>query len=92
MPMMDPQEPDGSPGTSTGSTDGSPDAFILVERDMFQDAGQQEPGGLQLAVLMPEEFAIGTTKAFERGYAYEYQKRQIRNGTIYVCKKGQRLG
>ena len=98
MPMMDPQEPDGSPGTSTGSTDGAPDAFILVERDMFQDAGQQEPGGLQLAVPdgspgMPEEFAIGTTKAFAKGYAYEYEKRQIRNATIYgatiyVCKRG----
>ena len=58
----------------------------------------QEPGGRQLAVPdgspgMPEEFVIGTTKAFARGYAYEYEKRQIRNATIYdatiyVCKRG----
>ena len=60
---------------------------------MPQDAGQQEPGGRQLAVpdgspVRPENIVIGTASAFHGDYAYKYQKQQVGNETIYVCKKG----
>ena len=47
--------------------------------------GQQVPGGGQ---EMPERLTIGTKKAFERNYAFPYQKKQINAETIYVCNKG----
>ena len=63
------------------------------------DGGHQEPGGSQLAVpdgpqvpgggqQMPEHLTIGTQKAFEKNYAFPYQKTQIGSETIYVCTKG----
>ena len=36
---------------------------------------------------LPESFTIGTTKAFDKGYAYEYKKEMIKGETIYVCNK-----
>ena len=63
------------------------------------DGGQQEPGGSQLAVpdgpqvpgggqQMPERLTIGTKKAFEKNYAFPYEKKHIGSETIYVCTKG----
>ena len=62
---------------------------------MPQDAGQQEPGGRQLAVpdgspVMPENIIIGTANAFHVDEAYKYQKIQIGPETIYVCGKGSK--
>ena len=37
---------------------------------------------------MPEHLTIGTKKAFERNYAFPYQKEKIGSETIYVCSKG----
>ena len=36
----------------------------------------------------PDSFVIGTKKAFERGYAYQYTKDNIAGEYIYVCDKG----
>ena len=63
------------------------------------DGGQQEPGGSQLAVpdgpqvpgggqQMPERLTIGTKKAFEKNYAFQYEKIKIGAETVYVCMKG----
>ena len=64
-----------------------------MDPQMPQDAGQQEPGGRQLAVpdgspVMPENIIIGTDNAFRGDNAYTYEKRQIGDETIYVCTKG----
>ena len=64
-----------------------------MDPQMPQDAGQQEPGGRQLAVpdgspVMPANIVSGTANAFRGNNAYKYQKRQIGNETIYVCEKG----
>ena len=37
---------------------------------------------------MPERLIIGTQEAFERNYAFPYEKKQIGSETIYVCNKG----
>ena len=37
---------------------------------------------------MPERLIIGTPEAFERDYAFLYERKQIRSETIYVCTKG----
>ena len=37
---------------------------------------------------VPEFFTIGTKKAFEKNYAFPYEKKQIGSETIYVCTKG----
>ena len=37
---------------------------------------------------MPERLTIGTKKAFEKNYAFPYEKKQIGSETIYVCTKG----
>ena len=37
---------------------------------------------------MPERLTIGTKKAFEKNYAFPYEKKQIGSETIYVCNKG----
>ena len=37
---------------------------------------------------MPEHLIIGTQKAFEKNYAFPYEKKQIGSETIYVCNKG----
>ena len=37
---------------------------------------------------MPEHLTIGTKKAFEKNYAFPYEKKQIGSETIYVCTKG----
>ena len=42
----------------------------------------------QLAVQMPKHLTIGTQKAFQRNYAFPYEKKQIGSETIYVCTKG----
>ena len=56
------------------------------------DEGQQKPGGSQQVPgggqEMPEHLTIGTKKAFERNYAFPYEKTQIGLETIYVCTKG----
>ena len=49
------------------------------------DGGEQVPGGGQ---QMPERLTIGTKKAFEKNYAFPYEKKQIGSETIYVCNKG----
>ena len=49
------------------------------------DEGEQVPGGGQ---QMPERLTIGTKKAFEKNYAFPYEKKQIGSETIYVCNKG----
>ena len=59
----------------------------------FQDdGGQQERGGSFVVVpggqQMPERLIIGTQEAFERNYAFPYEKKQIGSETIYVCNKG----
>ena len=63
------------------------------------EGGHQEPIGSQLTVpdgpevpgkfqQMPEHLTIGTKKAFEKNYAFPYEKTQIGSETIYVCTKG----
>ena len=42
----------------------------------------------QLALQMPEHLTVGTKKAFQKNYAFPYQKKQIGSETIYVCTKG----
>ena len=37
---------------------------------------------------MPERLIIGTQEAFERDYAFPYEKKKIGSETIYVCTKG----
>ena len=37
---------------------------------------------------MPERLTIGTKKAFEKNYAFPYEKQQIGLETVYVCNKG----
>ena len=37
---------------------------------------------------MPERLTIGTKKAFEKDYAFPYEKKEIGSETIYVCTKG----
>ena len=37
---------------------------------------------------MPEKLTIGTRKAFEKNYAFPYEKQQIESEIIYVCNKG----
>ena len=37
---------------------------------------------------MPEHLTIGTQKAFEKNYAFPYEKKQIASETVYVCTKG----
>ena len=53
---------------------------------------QQEARGSQLAVpdgrQMPEHLIIGTRKAFEKNYPFEYQKKEIDSETVYICTKG----
>ena len=36
----------------------------------------------------PERIIIGTKKAFENGYAFKSEKKEIAGETIYVCSKG----
>ena len=36
---------------------------------------------------MPEHLTIGTQKAFEKNYAFPYEKKQIASETVYVCTK-----
>ena len=50
-----------------------------------RDGGQQEQGG---SPAMPERLTIGTKKAFQKNYAFPYEKKQIGSETIYVCTKG----
>ena len=44
----------------------------------------QVDGGQQ----MPEQFTIGTKKAFENNQPYTYKRAQIGSETIYVCTQG----
>ena len=37
---------------------------------------------------MPDRLIIGTQEAFERDYAFPYEKKKIGSETIYVCTKG----
>ena len=37
---------------------------------------------------MPQGFRIGTKSAFDKGYEYAYQKKEIISETVYVCTKG----
>ena len=37
---------------------------------------------------MPDTLIIGTRKAFEKNYAFPYEKKHIGSETIYVCTKG----
>ena len=86
--------PDG-PQVPGGGQQMPQDAFHTFPHD----GGQEEPGGTQLVVpegpqvasggqQMPERLTIGTTKAFDRNYAFPYSKTQIGSETIYVCTKG----
>ena len=55
--------------TNIGAGNGYQQSRTLVDPQMPQDAGQQEPGGSQLAVpdgspVMPENIIIGTANAF----------------------------
>ena len=52
--------------------------------DGGQVPGQHPPGGRQ----WPEHLIIGTKKAFEKNYAYKYEKQQIGQETVYKCEKG----
>ena len=36
----------------------------------------------------PTHLTIGTSKAFQKNYAFPYEKKQIGSETIYVCTKG----
>ena len=49
-------------------------------------------GDQQLAIVphcqWPQKLCIGTCKAFEGGYAYAYEKKELGTETIYVCTKG----
>ena len=54
------------------------------DKAMASSDGGEQAGDQQ----MPERLIIGTTKAFENNYAFEYEKKQINDETIYVCTKG----
>ena len=41
-----------------------------------------------MAGQVPEHLTIGTKKAFEKNYAFPYEKQQIESEIIYVCNKG----
>ena len=70
--------------------------------DFFQqDGGEQEPDESQLALPdgtqvrgggqeMPERFRIGTATAFEKEYAFVYEKNRINEETIYLCRMGSK--
>ena len=39
---------------------------------------------------MPERFRIGTATAFEKEYAFVYEKNLINEETIYICRMGSK--
>ena len=43
-----------------------------------------------MAGQLPEHLAIGTLKAFEKNYAFTYEKQQINSEIIYVCDRGSK--
>ena len=63
-------------------------ALAVPDGQQMSQDGQLAVLDGQLALQMPEHLTVGTKKAFQKNYAFPYQKKQIGSETIYVCTKG----